>query len=155
MSGESVRENIYLNLKTTLEGVTVANGYRNTIQSVQRIKQDAQVTVSIPAVVIAAGDEREDPAPDPLVTCVMTVYLLVYTRDDPDDSNPADTRVNSLLSDIKKALQVDNTMGGYALDTNTRGNAPFDTEDAQANVGIIIEVEIVYEHLRSDPEQTG
>ena len=56
---ETVRERILQNIKTTIEGVTVANGYNFdfTPQTVQRWSMHGNRMVDMPMVVISPGDE--------------------------------------------------------------------------------------------------
>lgn len=151
----TVRENILENLKTALSGVTAANGYANDIQSVQRWRQQGNSLASVPCAVINAGPEEKDPVPNPYMTCRLTVYIDVWTRQDDSDPQSTDTLLNSLLGDIEKAVMLDITRGGYAKDTNIKSNTLFETLEGQPYSGIVMEIEIVYQHKQGDPEVAG
>ncbi len=151
----TIREHILENIKTTLETVQTANGYANDIASVQRWLQKGNSLRLIPCVIINAGPEEKDPTPNPLMTCRLSVYLDIFIRQDEADLTPTDTLLNSILGDIEKALMVDYTRGGYAENTVIKGNTAFEAVEGQPNAGIIIELEIVYEHLMTDPEVAG
>lgn len=151
----TVRESILENLRTTLTGVTVANGYQNDIASVQRWRQSGNSLVAVPCIVINAGPEEKEPVPNPFTTCRFTIYLDVWMRQDVSDLQPTDTLLNSLLGDIEKALMVDYTRGGFAKDTNIKSNVLFETLEGQPQAGIIIELEIIYQHKQNDPEVSG
>lgn len=151
----TVRESILENLRTTLTGVTVANGYQNDIASVQRWRQSGNSLVVVPCIVINAGHEEKDPSPNPFTTCRFTVYLDVWMRQDAADLQATDSFLNSLLGDIEKALMVDYTRGGFAKDTNIKSNVLFETLEGQPQAGIIIELEIIYQHKQNDPEVSG
>lgn len=151
----TVRENILANIKTTLEGITKENQYNNDIASVQRWLQRGNSLKMIPCIIITAGPESKNPAPNPLATCHLTVYLDIFFRQEETDANATDTLINSLLGDVEKALMVDNTRGGYAKDTNIQSNIPFETTEGQVNAGIVIELDIVYQHQLANPEASG
>ena len=151
----TVRENIIADLKTTLEGVSQANGYNNDIASVQRWQQRGNVLRSVPCIVISAGQEDKKPEPNPLMTCRLSVYLELYIRQNETDLTPTDSIINSLLGDIEKALMVDYTRSGNAKDTNIKSVIPFETQEGQVNAGAVIELEIIYQHQQTDPEMAG
>lgn len=151
----TVRESILENLKTTLETISTANGYHNDIASVQRWRQSGNSLLNVPCIVINAGPEEKEPNPNPFTTCRFTVYLDVWMRQDAGDLEPTDALLNSLLGDIEKALMVDYTRGGFAKDTNIKSNVLFETLEGQPQAGIIIELEIIYQHKQNDPEVSG
>lgn len=151
-----VRENILENIKTTLETISIANGYANNIASVQRWKQGGNSKRQIPTLIINAGPEDKEQEPNPLVTCRFLVNIDIWTRhDEATQPGSTDTYLNSLLGDIEKALMVDHTRGGNAQDTNISGNVPFETVEGQPFAGIIINVEILYRHKITDPSIVG
>lgn len=151
----TVRENILSNIKTTLETITIANGYANTIASVQRWDKRGNVLRQVPCIVVNAGQEEKQMSPNPLFTCRLSVYLDLWIRQDESDAQPTDTLLSSLLGDIEKALMVDNTRGGYAIETNIKSNVPFETVEGQPHAGLTIELEILYQHKQSDPSVAG
>jgi hypothetical protein len=150
---ETVRERILQNIKTTIEGVTLANGYNFdfTAETVQRWSMHGNRMVDMPTVVISPGDEDESSSPHPFEECLMSVFLDVFYVTDEDDLVSTDTYLNRLQGDIKKAILADATRGGEAVDTDILGTTPFETTEAQPYAGIIIEVRVRYRHLRNDP----
>lgn len=151
----TVRESILENLKTTLETISTANGYHNDIASVQRWRQSGNSLLNVPCIVINAGPEEKEPNPNPFTTCRFTVYLDVWMRQDAGDLGSTDALLNSLLGDIEKVLMADYTRGGFAKDTNIKSNVLFETLEGQPQAGIIIELEIIYQHKQDDPEVSG
>lgn len=151
----TVRESILQNLKTALETILIANGYHNDIASVQRWRQSGNSLLNVPCIVINAGPEEKEPVPNPFTTCKFTVYLDVWMRQDAADLQPTDSLLNSLLGDIEKALMQDITRGGFAKDTNIKSNVLFETLEGQPQAGIVIELEIIYQHKQDDPEVAG
>jgi hypothetical protein len=151
----TVRENILQDLKTTLEGISIASGYHNDIASVQRWRQSGNSLLNVPCIVINAGPEEKEPVPNPFTTCKFTVYLDVWMRQDSSDPQATDTLLNSLLGDVEKALMQDITRSGFAKDTNIKSNVLFETLEGQPQAGIIVELEIIYQHKQDDPEVSG
>ena len=150
---ETVRERILQNIKTVLEGVTIANGYNFdfTPATVQRWSMHGNRMVDMPMVVISPGDEDESSMPNPFEECLLTLYLDIFFVNDENDPVPTDTYLNRLQGDIKKAILQDSTRAGNAVDTDVLGTTPFETTEAQPYAGIIMEVRVRYRHLRTDP----
>ncbi len=150
---ETVRERILQNIKTVLEGVTIANGYNFdfTPATVQRWSMHGNRMVDMPMVVISPGDEDESSMPNPFEECLLTLYLDIFFVNDENVPVPTDTYLNRLQGDIKKAILQDSTRAGNAVDTDVLGTTPFETTEAQPYAGIIMEVRVRYRHLRTDP----
>lgn len=144
----TVRESILENLRTTLTAVA-------GIASVQRWRQSGNSLLNVPCVVINAGPEEKNPTPNPFTTCRLTVYLDIWTRQDAGDPQATDTILNGLLGDIEKALMQDVTRGGFAKDTNIKSNVLFETLEGQPQTGVVMEIEIIYQHKQDDPEVAG
>jgi len=109
---DSVRELILKNLKTTLEGVTVANGYATTVASVQRFLQPGQTLASVPTILILEGDDEAATGPlsgsTGLTRRTLTVRLVLITRQDPATATiSASEEMNRIIADVQKVLQVD------------------------------------------------
>ncbi len=150
---ETVRERILQNIKTVLEGVTIANGYNFDFApaTVQRWSMHGNRMVDMPMVVISPGDEDESSLPNPFEECLLTLYLDIFFVNEENDPVPTDTYLNRLQGDIKKAILQDSTRAGNAVDTHVLGTTPFETTEAQPYAGIIMEVRVRYRHLRTDP----
>jgi len=150
---ETVRERILQNIKTTLEAVTIANGYNFdfTPQTIQRWSMHGNRMVDMPMAVISPGDEDETSSPHPFEECVVDGLFRRIFINDENDAVPTDTYLNRLQGDIKKAVLQDPTRGGDAIDTDVLGTTPFETTEAQPYAGIIMELRVCYRHLRSDP----
>lgn len=150
---DTIRERIIKNIKTTLEGITVANGYANTIVRVERVRQSGQITKDTPYLVISTGDESpHEKQEDPTLRKLLTVYILIGTRQDEGvDPKWADELINSLLGDIQKAMASTHTRGGLALDTIEGSNGPMPIEDGMTTLETFQEYTIDYRHARTDP----
>jgi len=150
---ETVRERMLANIKTTLEGITIANGYSFdfTAETVQRWSMHGNKLVDLPAVIISPGNEEEKSLPNNFEECVLSIYLDVFFVTEENDAVSTDTYLNRLQGDMKKAILQDHTRGGEAIDTDVLGTTPFETTEGQPYAGIIMELGIRYRHLRSDP----
>lgn len=154
--GDTVREKIMQNVKTTLEGISIANGYNNDIASVQRWDQASNPLIEVPCIMIRGGLEEKEPAPNPLTTCRLMIFIDVWIRHDKDaDPRSTDAILCSHLGDVEKALMVDIKRGGYAVDTILQRNVPFENIEGEPYAGIVMEVEIHYRHKTNDPEVSG
>ena len=149
--GTPVRESILDNILTTLETILTANGYNNNLPSVQRYSQYEQKNETLPSAIIYPGNESCEDRPDPITSCTMSVELVLYLSDDSDGVVATDTYMNSFYDDVKKALKVDITRGGFAQDTRITTIDPFEIGEDNPMVGWYFNVEIDYRHLQTDP----
>ena len=154
--GDTVREKIMQNIETTMDGISKANGYNNDIADVQRWRQGGNPRVNVPCIVINCGPEEKEQSQEPLTTCMLIVNIDVWIRHDEDDvPGSTDAILNSLLGDVEKALMVDITRGGYAVDTVSERNIPFAMDEGAPHAGITMDVGIHYRHKITDPETSG
>ncbi len=155
---DTVREKIFANLVTTLNGISVVNGYDNNIASVERWNMNGNNKASVPAVIINSGPEKDsDGKAYNLTHCLLMVFLELWVRQNETESaaTPTDKILNSLLGDIKRALQADVTRAGNAVDTEITDIETFETIEGQQHAGLIITVEIEYRHKQQDPQVAG
>ena len=148
----SVKESILANIKTALQAISIANGYNNDIAGgVQRYKQTGNDLAVLPTIIIIQGPEKKDPKAGYDRTNVhLSVFILVWARD-AEGGADTDTVVNSLVLDIEKALMADESRGGNAVDTNVTDVEPLDSDEGQPFCGAILEVDIHFRHLVTDP----
>lgn len=151
---DSIRELIVKNRKAALETITVANGYDNTIASVQRRMQGGQTFTAVPVIIITEDDEdKTGEAAHPYIYKRLMIALSVVTRiDEAADSRSADEVLNSLRADVEKAWMADNTCGGYAIDTDYEGSGPLDVIEGQPEIGSFIMFSVQYRHKSKDPK---
>lgn len=157
---DSIREQIVKHVVTTLEGITVANGYTNTIAEVQRWEQDGNTKQSTAddkaVIVVECGPEEQDDDVLPFSMCTLSLNIdLSVQHDKAAHPVSTDEYLNSFLADVKKALAQDTTRGGLADLTKVTGSVPFQTLEEQPYAGITITVEIQYRHLHLDPASQG
>lgn len=142
-------------VQTTLEAITVENGYRNTLRSVQRFRQDGQELANLPtAILIEGSDDVDLNGPLELTSRTMTIsVVLVQQQDTEVDGQSASEIMNSLIADVQTAMQQDHRRGGLAIDTTESGIGEMNVEDGQPELVQSIGYRIGYRHLRTDPTE--
>lgn len=144
-------------VQTTLEGITVENGYANTLRSVQRFRQDGQELANLPAaILIEGGDDVDLNGPLELTSRTMTVSVVLIQQQDTDvDAQSASELMNSLIADVQRAMQVDHRRGGVAIDTTESGIGDMNVDEGQPELVQTIGYRIAYRHLRNDPTEAA
>lgn len=109
----SLRELIFQDVETTLEGISVANGYATNIGTIGRGNIPPLETSTLPiAAILPASDE---PTPTPQTSRrALTFVIRVWI--DTAQPNTA-TALEALIADIQQALQVDPYRDGHAENT--------------------------------------
>ncbi len=147
----AIRERIMQNIAVVLEQISTANGYNNTLQGVYRFEQKGNSTVKEPFLEILPVSEDIQPAPEPYVTCTLTLNLDVWVRHSKSEfDGSTDAYLITFLQDITRAIMSDTSRGGLAIDTKITGNYPFVTVEGQPYAGVTVTVEIRYRHKRDD-----
>lgn len=152
---DTVREKILDNIKATLDGILIANGYDNDIASVQRWKQNGNDLKDVPAIIVKAGPEQNIDNRFPLVTRKMTVFLDLWIRESEGSATDTDEKLNSLLGDLQRAMKQDITRGGFAVDSLIGSIVPFEIVEGEPHAGLILEFEIHYRTRQDDPKTAG
>lgn len=145
-----------------LEGITVANGYANTIPSggVQRFKQSGQIYNKDIVVIIHEGNDNPTEGPmagaQSLTGRQLELALEVVTRHNEDaDARASEELVNSLRGDLEKALMSNPTWNDGAQDLALKTLPPQWTPifafEGQPDLTCIAETTIHYRHRRTDP----
>ena len=142
-------------VQATLAGITVENGYANTLRSVQRFRQDGQELANLPAaILIEGGDDVDLNGPLELTSRTMTVSVVLIQQQDTDvDAQSASELMNSLIADVQRAMQVDHRRGGVAIDTTESGIGDMNVDEGQPELVQTIGYRIAYRHLRNDPTE--
>ncbi len=146
------------NLQSTLEGVTVENGYANSLQAVERLLQRGQSHQSPMAYVLEGDDDvinaEESGSAGLLTKRELTAgVVLIVQQDEDQDARSASEVMNSLIADVQKALQVDYQRGGHAIDTKEVGISPIQVEEGEPVLSCSLAYRIQYRHCRTDPTQ--
>lgn len=146
-------EYIAANVLSTVQAVTAANGYDNTVTGERLIRTGNRVRDRL--VVVEQGDtKRSDLDGDrdqyQAIGWVQTFYLTAYVLESESSSTAIETRLNSIRSDLEKAIMADPTRGNYAVDTFLVG-ATRVTDDDSAAEGVVVEIEVYYRVLHTNP----
>ncbi len=150
----SLREQIMVDVKTTLDAISQLNGYNNNIGLVTRAVGNDIAQGSIPVLYIEQGDEMamsagENNTPMNVVTRVLTVRVGIIHRLAADVV--ADTALNSIQQDIYKAMMVDHTRGSLAIDTLPRkATGALELEAVVDGALKLIEFDVLYRHNWQD-----
>jgi hypothetical protein len=127
---EPIIEQILANVATTVDGITVGAGYQQTLNAVRPTRLDLESN-TIPnngTVVVVCEDTQPgtvnagNPARQEweiMVSCIAYVIASDAV------TTPIDTLINRVRADIEKALQVDHTRGGLAINTMPAGSQTF------------------------------
>jgi hypothetical protein len=156
---DSIREQITKAIAAKLATVTTANGYANTIASVQRFKQPGQTAVNVPVVILLEGEEAAHDGPmggNGYTTKRLNYFLAVFTRiDSSSDSRSADEVLNDILADLEQAVMASRTWSGLAIDTTPVSIGGIEAEDGQPEVGRTMQIEVLYRHREGVPRSAN
>ena len=110
---DSIEEKIVQNIVTTLQGITVANGYNNTVKLVTDDPEAGLNLQLFPAIFVAVGSEVPDRGATSVTRREMNLTLEYWLR---AQINPR-AAAASLRADIQKRMMVDPHRGANAVDT--------------------------------------
>ena len=154
---DSIRERILADVKTTLEGITVAGGYLNTQQKVTRNDAVPANELAFPMFVILEPDESFEQAPATGPNALLTVFMdlpiqgwILLVRGDKSKT------LGTLIQDTLKAMMVDQTRGGLAVATDPISvETTIVPEENQPKHVFEARFRIHYRHRRTDPTVVG
>lgn len=153
---DSVRERIMKNIQTTLEAITVANGYANTLNAVERVLQRGQSSQPPMAYVLEGDDDVIAQAPLGYLSRNLNVgILLVEQQDDAIDARSASEVMSGLIADVQTAMMLDHRRGDLAINTEEVAVSPIQIEEGQPLLMPTIAYRIHYRHLLTDPSVAG
>lgn len=144
-------EQIAENLKTTVAGITVANGYNQTLTPIRPKRNDWSDVAPVNGMVLISQDDDApvDNAALSSIQFAQEFMMDCIVLDSDAVATSIDTRINQVKSDIRKAVMVDPTRGGLAIDTVIGPSAKFD--DGNGLTGITVTCIIVYRTNLTDP----
>lgn len=149
---DSVREKILQNIVTTLQGITQAAGYANTVALVERLEQDGESQAGIPAIYVKEDECDEKWGAAPCVDHTLRLLLVILTQHNKSvDARSTSQVINSILADVKKAIFTDVTRGSVARNTNPSGTSPIFVEENGEGCGVVLAIEVQYSHPYDDP----
>ena len=149
----SIRELIFQDIKTTLQGILQRDGFENNVDEDNVIiihgKRDDSA-YNEPIIYIYPGTEILNPN-----KCEkgkdykeLDVQLEVWIRGTKETMN---ANINAMLADIIVALGADHTRGGYAIETAFIANEAFINDLTSEKCGFVFQIQVGYEHNYGDP----
>lgn len=148
--GTPLREAILDDVQTTLEGITVANGYKTTVVTVERvIRHWGDVGSSLrPWLGYMSQPQRFTHQPFGQMRTVMPLYIAGHIT--ASTKAAAAAALTNLEDDIIAALEADTTRGGNAVMTHIISQQDDagdpDTVDSQGVSGTLeLIAEVVYQ----------
>jgi hypothetical protein len=151
---DSIQEQIVTKIATALAGITVANGYANTLASVQRHNQTGMNLGTLPTVLIREGECHPDleKSARPNVRRRMEVYLVVVAQQDEADLTMTGGRLlNSFVADIERRIGASQNWDGLAIMTDPPSYLEVDVDATTPQLARGLRVDVTYQHLRTDP----
>jgi len=117
-SGAPISGLIFDNVVTTLQGITLSAGYNQTVAKVERTRplNDPNVA-TYPTLTAWIEDESREQSQINYTDHHQTLVVRGFTM---SGDNPA-LALERLMADVERALAVDITRGGYAIDTAAVG----------------------------------
>lgn len=148
---EPLIEQIAEHLKTTVSGVTVDAGYNQTLTPIRPRRCDFSDLSPVDGHVLIW---QEDDAPVDAAALTTTQFaqeflLICIVLDSDTETDSIDTRLNRVKSDLRKALMVDPTRGGLAIDTQIGQSRKID--DGEGFTGVAVTCAVLYRTALTDP----
>lgn len=156
---DSVREAIMKQIQSTLQAITIGNGYANTVNAVERLLQRGQSSQP-PMAYVLEGEDDASQGPifgaDSLISRTLSVGVtMIVQQDDDIDARSASEAMNSLIADVQKAMQVDYSRGGLAVNTEEVSVSPVQIDEGLPLLSATVAYRIAYRHRRTDPTIAG
>lgn len=109
---------------------------------------------------VLEGDDDASQGPifgaDSLLSRNLNVgVVLVVQQDEDTDSRSASEAMNSLIADVQKAMQVDYSRGGLAVNTEETSVSAVQIEEGMPVLSSTVAYRITYRHRRTDPTISG
>lgn len=147
-------------LEAALAGITTAAGYDNTVQSVQRLKQDGQDPIEGNGVLLIEGSDVVLGGTlggefDLTERRKHVDLVLIARQDTEEDTRSASELMNSIEKDVRRAVNADHTRGGDALNTEETEAGDNDVQIGMPELRRVIGFDIRYRHRRTDPTIAG
>lgn len=148
---DSIRERIIDDIVTTLQTISVENGYRNDLPGgVSRFEQDGASVAAHPGVIVTMASESKESVNIDMMDCTLEVAVEVFAIDTGEIDDTTAGIVDSLTQDVEKALSADPQRSGLCTDSFVTTISPFGLVDGQPFVGVLLSYTARYRHDRKD-----
>lgn len=144
-------ESIAANLLSTINGITTAAAYNQTITAKRPRTVDYQTAGwnDLDAIIVQTNSDDSE-SPYNTITRNQHFDIVVFALNADRSEAVIDTRLNIIFADVAKALMIDHTRGGKAVDTQIHG-ADFFSDDSGSITGVRIDVSVNYRTMLTDP----
>ena len=145
-------ESIAANIKTTIDGITVGNGFEQTLTGIRPSRNDLQKELAFDDLDCYIFQQNPEQLSQVISkdTRNQNFFLIIITRDADDDTDPMDTRKNQIWADVFRAMRVDRTRNSLAINT-TMGDFDFFTADDGSFSGVAMDVIVMYRTNQDNP----
>jgi len=150
---DSVQEQIVKKIVAKLALITTANGYSNTIASVQRHNLDGVETVNVPTLLVKEGECTAELGRSvaPSVMRRQEMFVVIITTQDPLDARSGGEILNSLIADVERCLSQHRTWDGLAITTDPPDYFETELDATMPHLTKGLRCSVQYEHFRNDP----
>ena len=116
--GVPVAQSIFNNVIATLQGITIAAGYNQTVAKVERTRpMEIPSVATFPTLTAWIEDESREQSQINYTDHHLTLVVRGFTL----DGNDPGLALERLMADVERALAADITRGSYAIDTAAVG----------------------------------
>lgn len=151
---DSIQERIVKKIAGAMGQITVANGYQNTINSVQRHQWSGIDLNNMPTILVKEGDCDVDltRSSHQRIRRTLELFLVVcIQQDEQTDTRSGGEILNSYVADIEKRLGASQNWDGLALMTEPPSYLSIEIDAETPHLARGLRTQISYEHVRSDP----
>jgi hypothetical protein len=152
----TVLENIVANIVTTLQGITVDDGFDFDMGGVERFETSGNSLAALPAgpkALVSTMPQRKFSENTRFVEWDLEVWIQHFLVHDKEaDARSTDEVLIEHRSNLYKALMADRFRGGYAQITTVEEMSDFDLEHAEGHdTGVNVTLGVRFRHLVGDP----
>lgn len=151
LNGDSVEEQILENMRETLEYIQLANGFQFDMEKAVRFRVAGWGAGVYPIAMIVGvrTDKKQLEGDPPRRECTMSFIIeVIATRNPAED---AETLHRMIMMNVETALDLDETRGGVARDTEILGGTFAVVEDPQPYAVSILNGRVRFQHHVGDP----
>jgi hypothetical protein len=149
-------------IESRIDGVTIANGYSQTLVAARQTKA-GEVTPADGTVIIVQMDASDEPLLEngnpPMVTWRQQFAINIYVRPSDADSTPIDALVNLAVSDVIRAVctpaawyQFADSDGYTAINAEWGSKQNFNAENGTLE-GATLPLTVEYRTSETDPTE--
>ena len=145
------RNSVVDNVRTTVEAIAAGASYRSTIAKVLLGGLTPVNVYEFPCAVIIPLAAAHDDARLGMVMSRLELVVHLRAIDKPDESlaHTGLELMHDLVEDVRKALLVDHTRGGVAIDTHVTGDTVYPANSASPAYAADVNVSVDYRVSRA------